>query len=308
MATEHQIYFGKDAYQSIMGTPSPKEANIGERLENVFVLQHGDLSNIPEEYHQGLFDGVSEMIGSYTTAKKTEGEMLPKTPDEIRDIFITGNSTIMVHKIDDDHYEPIAHAAMWPLIQHENLSIYEFGSWIVADDYRHKRLSDHMTIGEEIAVTARQEVINRDEKKGFVVSTIATVKRLNSLKGLIKAGFEPVRFTDSLVVSTATCTCNTSDNDSPEHACYFRRGENNGEDSGPFSRFIHITKPNGNGGSPKIPCTLVTDDVYRLNQIEHLLESEYQELVGVSLDTSGIIDHESKKQAHRLFEILGISL
>lgn len=312
MATEYgPLYFDEVQRSTIAGSrPSITESH--RFLENTFLLSNGDLSPIPEEFRAGVFVGISAMIDRYTNDEKTKGEMLPKTSQQFREVFEAKNSAIVVHKREDGAYEPTAHAAMWELFSiDDNIRIFEFGSWIVSEDYRHTRTNEHLTIGEEVAIHAREHTIERCRQEGDQVATIATVKRLNSLKGLLHVGFQPIRFHDVPMTTGATCTCaDTSEHYHKDKTCLHRRRDGHGETIhvGNLSiNFSHVTLPNGNG-SPKIPCTLMCDDPSVLSQIEEFVQSEYARRVMVPFIQTQEINHHSMEQARRLFETLHINI
>jgi len=179
--------------------------------------------------------------------------MLPKTPEQIAATFEQGLATIAI----DEQQKVIGHASLSPLIDYGKINIFEFGGWIVNKDHRHERING-LTLGEYIAQLTILNAASQDLTK--VIGVIATVKRLNSLKGLKHIGMLPVNYQNYPFTTALTCVCKSSELHSGSE-CQQRRSELNTLDEKNISQ--------------KIPCTLMVHNSGIFQEIEKELTEIY---------------------------------
>jgi len=205
------------------------------------------------------FEQVSWLIDDYL--KTHPGEMLPKTPDQLKKIYQSGLSAVAVNPQNPN--QVIGHAALYPFDIKKILGIelYEFGSWIVDPNFRHHRINC-LTIGEligkELLATANGNPV------------IATVKRENTLKAFQRLGFRSLSYSQYPVITSLTCVCPIG-----------------GNENGAFCHY-HTRKPgeiiNGSNDEPaRIACTLMGYNLDGLNEIENKLQQRLG-LVGQALN------------------------
>ncbi|MGB9883301.1 MAG: hypothetical protein ACPLRN_02185 [Microgenomates group bacterium] len=220
-----------------------------------FRLEKG-ATNLPKD----VFGQVSALITGYV--QEHPGEMLIKTPTEIEQTFTGGNSVIAIHP--ENPNLVIGYAALYPFGLNEvlNEELFEFGSWIIHPDFRHHRINGQ-TLGEYVA----QNLIDGKEEP-----IIATVKRFNTLRALIKLGFKPVKFQDYPCVSSLTCVCPSS---SEHHG--FNQCQHRSINPGEIVNGTSQTEP------PKIACTLLGYNLEKLTWLEQQLQQQLG-LVGQSLN------------------------
>lgn len=238
-----------------------------------FRLERGT-NSLPKD----AFNQVSTLITGYV--QEQPGEMLIKTPEDIEEMYHSGNSVIAVHPENPDLV--IGYAALYPFGLRENfgMELYEFGSWIVHPDFRHYRING-LTLGEYIG----QSFI--DEKENPI---IATVKRLNTLKAFEKLGFSSVRFQDFPCVSSLTCVCPASSEHFGFNQCQYR-AINPGE----IINGKSVNEP------PKIACTLVGYNLDKLTLLEQQLQQQLG-LIGQSLNSDFF------KLARQRLEQIGVKI
>lgn len=213
------------------------------------------------EYHPyfSIFEQISQWINFYNQFHYSE--MLPKSPQELEKIFRDGLSLISF----DEKGNPIGHVGLYPLLDYQlgekRLRLAELGSWIVHPDYRHLRLNG-LTIGE----TLIKEMLQRFPD----LPIIATVKRINSLKGMTREGIggQALDFNQFSCLSALTCVCSNSSEHFGNKRCLYRRNEGNGIEKGILE--INFLNPE----EPKmIPCTLIGFNLPAVEQLESDLQS-----------------------------------
>lgn len=229
--------------------------------------------------HDAFFQ-VSEMIKQYNQSHP--GEMLNKTPQQLRKIYLQENSIILT--LPEYPRLVIAHAALYPFGLSEltgGIELYEFGSWIVHPDFRHHRING-LTIGEYVGKILIENVED---------PIIATIKRLNTLKAFKRLGFEPINFHDHPIISALTCVCPTTSEHFYQSSC-IHRAQTPGQ-------IINKDIPNE---PPKIGCTLMAYNIDRLKELENRLAQT------LSLTTQGIISPSFFEEVRIALQENGISL
>lgn len=244
------------------------------------------------------FNTISGWIADFASAPESRGEMLPKTPQELEAIHKQGLSHILL-----ENGRPIAHAALWPLIDTEEIKLFEFGSWITDPSFRHYRLNG-MTAGELAAFNLLRQIDLTQ------IAVTATIKRKNTEKGLRSLGGLPISFHNFPFITGLTCTCNGSD------GCSYRRRPNYGETVIPLSngnRIIYqhedsFTLPTESLEPPKLPCTLIGFSLPTLAKIEKELGRLFVETFGHPLCNNGPIDQSTMTQLKVFYQQIGVNL
>ena len=248
---------------------------------------------------RNVYGRVSQLITDYSTASESFGEMLPKTPEELALAHEQGLSYVL---LEDER--PIAHAALWPLINIQGIRLYEFGSWITDPEFRHHRMNG-MTAGELAAFNLIQQVdLN-------LVGVIATIKRFNTKKGLEKLGAQTISFHKFPFITGLTCSCVVSEYN--HSSCQQRRRPEYGE--------IIVSSPEGTiyqhddgftlptkSGPPKLPCTLMGFYLPTLKRIETQLGQLFVNVFGHPLCNNGLIDRSTMDQLKVFYQQIGVSL
>jgi len=256
-------------------------------------ITHNHLTRLDNPLPQH-YDELSEIINNYALADTTRGEMLQKTPEQLQLAFQENRSNILV----DNDGGVIAHASLDPLVIVNNRSLVEFGGWIVRDDFRHHRING-FTVGEYVGL----DLIDRVKPEQATI--IATVKRQNSLRGLLKLGFTPISYHDFPFITGSTCVCGNSGD------CQHRRRPGYGEINHPSrntwlnNNFEDLTIPNGD--SPRIPCTLLALNLDTLVQIEYDLEKIYHETMGRFAPVTQALTHKDFKDIKNFYEKTGLN-
>lgn len=230
---------------------------------------------------QKVLEQVVTMIDRFTNAPETFHEMLSQTVEGLVEVMSNQRAVVLT----DDMGNAAAFAALWPLLETAGARVDEFGSWIVREDLRHHRVNG-MTVGEAVC---RNLV---DHQDGAVISTI---KRMNSLRGLEHAGFEPIHFSDFPMLTTLTCVCTSSELEGENNQCDYRRGNN--------QRWDFVL--NQEGGRPALlPCTLVTANKTKALATEDYLRGRYQEWNGGTWSTNGVISRAQMLSINHFYEEL----
>lgn len=268
-----------------------------ERLDQLLmeggIVSVEDIASLSPEQHARFFGNVSTLIERFRTAPKTLNEMLPQPPEKLQAVSQEGNSAIYAVRYGGELL-PIAHSAMWSLVDipagegHPQLRLYEFGSWIVEAHFRGKGLeTEGLTLGEAVALQNIDGVYSRDRALGIEPAAIATVKRMNSMHGLARIGFNAESFHQHPFAAALTCTCGNSSEIHIDHiACPYRRTVGAGEE-----HIVEVNEigyrvdhqfvlPNGNGGPRKIPCTFMVHNPHGLNDLEETLGMLYERQQG----------------------------
>lgn len=244
----------------------------------------------------GVFDTLSRMIAEYANSPVSAGEILPKTASELDGIHRAGLSVILQNQ----EGSPVAHAALWPLLvlPGQNLSVYELGSWFVAEKYRHQRLNGY-TIGEEV-VSRLLERLSTRHTENEVTAVLATVKRQNSLCGLQRLSLQPISFHRFPLMTALTCSCHTSSEHFQPKSCEYRRRPSFGES--PSHEFSELVLQNGTV-APKIPCTLMATPF--ITQVEARLQSLFHEAAGESINA---VTPQTMRRLLEFYQNLGVDI
>ena len=154
-----------------------------------------------------------------------------------------------------------------------------------------------------------KQLTDKNDANGHLTSFITTVKRENSLKGLLKVGFQTISFHQFPFITSLTCSCLTSDHFNST-SCQHRRRPNFGEkiihgSQGNIYQFEELILPNGED-TRKIPCTLL--GCGNFGQIELKLNQLFRELRQHDLPQLDTIDVETIKTIGNFYNQLGIDI
>lgn len=241
---------------------------------------------------------VVDMIATYASAPKTLGEMLVPSVDSLTEAYEMGDG-LMLADLQD---RVVANCTFWELINQPNFGVrlYELGSWIVERDHCHRRMGE-LTIGEHVAQVLLKKASKRND------GVIATVKRLNSYKGLNRIGAEGISYADIPYITGATCVCPLSSEVNTGSTCDYRRRLGHGESRNGVGHIIDVNYIlDTNAGSLKIPCTLMGFNVPRLREIDGLLKHQHIMLGGSAVNT-GPITVDTMQSVQLFYRGIGVS-
>lgn len=227
-----------------------------------------------------LIQQVSNEVSNYNQGHPKE--MLPKTPQDIMDQFMTGSSVILAVEV-NGHWELVHHCTSYDLLtanQATNLGmqVVELGTAITAEKYRTPQWRG---IGSE----AMQQLITKlGNKYGENWVGIATIKQFVTGNMFRHVNGQAVSWGSHPYLAYLTDSCAGLSPTETGSACIYRRQP---EESGDIA-LQSVTKSRGSN----MACTLITIHADRAHMFENMARSRHWQLSGsrANIIAEGTID------------------
>lgn len=281
------------------------------------------ICSISVEPHAQMFCDIARLINGFTHQRETQGQMLEKSPDDIRQGFEAKRSIILVHPdyvADGTHQGYLAHAASYPLItfnfprgKREKVHVIEIGGLIKGTALANIQINGDYTVGETLISLLQRKLEAEHRSNGDIMVLLATVKRDNVESAFWEANMDVVPYERTPLLTHSTCVCSgvseksVSDNP-PQHSCGYRMQKSEYSTVIPVDQIQEYRNPEFIYPDHTNRCRQVIYKPEGALKLESFLRQQFEMIMGASLNQPDKIDKVVSGQIYEFYSKMGATI